>query len=158
MPDPTGANLTDAEVKRIEFADPHFQDFKLADRMQEMRLDHETGETGAAQALSLTADHTLVGPQEEPVGAAQSQISSKFLFVTTDGTARTLTLCSPDKYIGKLSIIHPAGSAGNLVIAAPAGQNPVTITSSGARKGTFYSDGSEWYGKTTEVDVLDLTS
>jgi len=114
MPDPTGANLTDAEVKRIEFADPHFQKYKLADRLQELREDIERGEVHGVMTLALTADHTLVAPGGSAAADA-TVITSGHILVSTDGSTRALTLPDPTKFKGKLTIWKTSG-VGDLTV------------------------------------------
>lgn len=151
MPDPTGANLTDAEVKRIEFADPLFQEFKLADRLQEMRADHESGELSNSMSLTLTAAHTLVEPQGT-AAAAETEITGSVIVATADG-AYDLTLPAAADYKGMLVVFVKNGSS-TITVKSPAGGSGQEVEDN--EKGMFFSDGSDWYTDSTPDAADDL--
>lgn len=160
MPDPDSKNLTDFQVRRVEFGHPLWQKYSLADRMQKLRRDFETGEIKEVTAISTgAANHTLVKPGETIAAAdaaVKTEIVSRIIFVTTDGSARTLTLPAAADFKGQLHIVHKAG-AGNLVVSA-AGGDDITMDGTVPELETFFSDGSNWYGGTTNERLTDVTN
>ena len=155
MPDPTGANLTDAEVSRIEFADPHFQKHKLADRLQEIRKDLELG-TMQPMSLSLTAAHTLVEPGGT-VGAASSEITGSFIYATAY-VAYNLKLPNPTKFIGRLHFLVTNGSSTITVHCHTDADASSGEAIAANKKSLLISDGTSWYAESNTDTIIDLSS
>jgi|2_EtaG_2_1085320.scaffolds.fasta_scaffold11988_4 hypothetical protein len=154
MPDPTGANLTDAEVTRIEFAEVHFQDFKLADRLQEIRKDQELG-TIKPMSLTLTAAHTLVEPGGT-VGADSSEITGSFIIATADG-AYNLKLPDPTKFSGRLHFLVKNGSSAITVHCFTDADASSGKAITADTKSLLISDGTSWFAEAIVDPIADLT-
>lgn len=155
MPDPTGANLTDAEVSRMDKSDPLFREFSLADRIQELRTDYETGEHNSVVVLALSGgDHTLTAPGDS-AGEAETEITSSIIFVSnTTGSASTLILPDPAKYIGILDIVYTATAGGALTLKRAGSGHTLTAS----RRYKTISTGEKWYTHDSVEAVADMTA
>jgi hypothetical protein len=166
MPDPSSTNLSDFDVKRLDFAHPLFSKYKLGKRLQILRRDVETGELASAQAISLVAGntdssvHTLLAPGST-AGTYDSTITSRLIIVTTDG-ANDYTVTLPvlaaeaTKFTGLLHIVHPSGT-GDLTISGAGGTDNVMDETAPSMQ-TFFSDGTDWYAGTVDEALTDDTA
>ena len=151
MPDPNSTNLTDFEVKRIDFGHPLFSKYKLGKRFQTLRRDFETGELSGVMALTLSDTHTLTAPGVDASSDdAKTEITSKLISVTTTGsTERILNLPDPAKFIGELLIFAKAIATGGELRIAGAGSDIVRLEQADEGAGPHlvraYSDGSKFY-------------
>ena len=147
MPDPTGANLTDSEVSRIDKADPLFREFSLADRLQELRTDFESGERNDVLDLGvIAANHTLTAPGEAVSdGANETEITSNLIFCSVAGGTGpfNLVMCDPAKYVGELAIICTSQDSQKLFVKHTKAPGSSNVNS--AAGFLCVSDGSDWY-------------
>lgn len=156
MPDPTGANLTDSEVSRIDKADPVFREFSLADRLQELRTDFESGERNDVLDIGvIAADHTLTAPG---VAASddETEITSNLIFCTVAGGTGPfeLVVCDPTKYVGELTIICTSQDSQALQVKHTSSVAAQVGTSAHFK---CVSDGSNWYTGGLG-NLIDLTA
>ena len=156
MPDPTGTNLTDAQVSRIDKADPLFREFKLADRLQELRKDLETNERNDVVSLSIAGGSTvtLVAPGETPGTNTELTSSLIFVTVTSAGTAE-LVLPDPTKFAGVLYVVKRNANDRQVEIKHTDGDGQETSSSSAALK-RCVSDGTNWYVMSSQEALLKL--
>lgn len=144
MPDPTGANLTDSQASRIDKADPLFREFKLGDRMQELRRDFETNERNDVVSISIAGDTTttLVAPGET-AGLNEVELTSNLLFVTTTagGADANLVLPDPGKYVGLIYVVLISKAVDLRLFHTGGTYSDMTTT----QMRRALSDGTDWF-------------